>query len=269
MAAPIPVLLNGALGKMGAEIAAVVLADSAVRLCAAVERPGHPRLGDDYGMCIGKGPIGLRLTDAIDAGTAKGVVVDFSSPQSVRALLPVACRTQLPVVVGTTALSAGDDAAIRDAARAIPVLVSPNMSLGVNLLFSLTELVGRRLGNDFDIEIIEAHHRFKKDSPSGTARRLGEIAAKACNLSYDNAVRNGRAGINEAGRPKNEIGMHAVRGGDIVGDHTVLFAGMGERIELRHMAHSRRPLAAGAVAAAKWLAVQKPGLYSMKDMLGL
>jgi 4-hydroxy-tetrahydrodipicolinate reductase len=151
----------------------------------------------------------------------------------------------------------------------MPVLVSPNMSLGVNLLFSLTELVANRLKNDFDIEIIEAHHRFKKDAPSGTAKRLGEIVAQAYNLPYEKAVRDGRSGISSEDRKKNEVGMHAVRGGDIVGDHTVLFAGMGERIELRHMAHSRSTFARGAVAAAKWLSTRKAGYYSMKDVLGL
>jgi 4-hydroxy-tetrahydrodipicolinate reductase len=142
------------------------------------------------------------------------------------------------------------------------------MSLGVNLLFLLTELAAKKLGSTFDIEIVEAHHRFKKDSPSGTAARLGEIAASAIGMTYDDAVKNGRAGMVGA-RTNREIGMHAVRGGDIVGDHTVLFAGLGERLELRHVAQSRSPLAHGAVAAAKWLATQKSGLYTMRDVLGL
>jgi 4-hydroxy-tetrahydrodipicolinate reductase len=147
------------------------------------------------------------------------------------------------------------------------ILMSPNMSLGVNLLFYLTQVAAQRLRDGFDIEIIEAHHRMKKDAPSGTARRLGEIAAQARGLSYEQAVRNGREGM--AGeRPCNEIGMHAVRGGDIVGDHTVLFAGFGERIELRHAAQSRQTFARGAVAAAKWLADKPAGLYSMRDVLG-
>jgi 4-hydroxy-tetrahydrodipicolinate reductase len=149
-----------------------------------------------------------------------------------------------------------------------PVVFSPNMSLGVNLLFHLTGQIAARLGSDFDIEIIETHHRDKRDAPSGTARRLGEIAAAARGLSYDRDVRHGRAGL-VGQRSDREIGMHAVRGGDIVGDHTVLFAGTGERIEVRHAAHSRATFARGAVTAAKWLADRPPGLYTMRDVLGL
>jgi 4-hydroxy-tetrahydrodipicolinate reductase len=176
-------------------------------------------------------------------------------------LLELSRRVKTRLVIGTTGLTGTIIAGLRKTAARMPVLVSPNMSLGVNLLFSLTRLVSGKLKNDFDIEIIEAHHRFKKDSPSGTARRLGEI--------YSRMVRNGRSGTVPAGRPKNEVGMHALRGGDIVGDHTVLFAGMGERIELRHQAHSRAPLARGAVAAAKWIAGRRTGYYSMDDVLGI
>ena len=141
------------------------------------------------------------------------------------------------------------------------------MSLGVNLLFHLTGIVASRLKDDFDIEIIEAHHRFKKDAPSGTAKKLGEIAASAIGLSYKDAIVDGRTGMTGE-RKKKEIGMHAVRGGDIVGDHTVLFAGLGERLELRHMMHSRSTLARGALVAAKWLSSMKPGFYTMREVLG-
>jgi 4-hydroxy-tetrahydrodipicolinate reductase len=173
------------------------------------------------------------------------------------------------MVVGTTGLEKGDRELAQKASATIPIIVSSNMSLGVNLLFSLTELVAKRLGGAFDIEIIEAHHRFKKDSPSGTARTLGEVAARALGRTYDEAVVNGRSGMASGTRPPLEIGMHAVRGGDIVGDHTVLFAGIGERVELRHTAHSRSVFARGAVATAKWLAGKGPGFYTMKEVLGL
>ncbi len=255
---------------MGIEIGAVVLDDANVELHAAVERPGHPRRGEDYGICIGKGTCGLKVADSwsgIDC--EKTVIIDFSSPQSTGKLLELAQSRKMRLVIGTTGLSDKNLAAAEKAAERIPVLVSPNMSLGVNLLFALTELASSRLKNDFDIEIIEAHHRFKKDAPSGTARRLGEIVAAVYGLPYEKAIRNGRSGNTAIDRPKNEVGMHAVRGGDIVGDHTVLFAGIGERIELRHSAHTRTPLARGAVAAAKWLAVQGPGYYSMKNVLGI
>jgi len=268
---PLPIIINGALGKMGVSIGAVVLSDASLILSAAVEGPGHPWIGQDYGMCIGKGACGVKTTDALDAaaGLEKTVILDFSSAQSTGRLLDLALIKKMRLVIGTTGLTEKDLAIAKKTAERMPVLVSPNMSLGVNLLFSLTELISNRLKDDFDIEIIEAHHRFKKDAPSGTARHLGEIVAKTYGLPYEQTIRNGRSGNAALDRPKNEVGMHSLRGGDIVGDHTVLFAGIGERIELRHMAHSRITLARGAVAAAKWLATRGPGYYSMKDVLGI
>jgi 4-hydroxy-tetrahydrodipicolinate reductase len=266
---PLPIIINGALGKMGIEIAAIVLGDASLRLCGVVERADHPRSGEDYGICVGKGALGIKVSASIERIVANGVVIDFSSPQSTRTLVQSAAAADLRMVIGTTGLTDAENALIQKASERIAILASPNMSLGVNLLFSLTEMVSSRLKDEFDIEIIEAHHRFKKDAPSGTARRLGEIVAQAYALPYEQVVRNGRSGMATTDRARNEVGMHAVRGGDIVGDHTVLFAGIGERIELRHMMHSRSTLARGAVAAAKWLAVQKPGRYSMRDVLGI
>lgn len=267
---PLQIIVNGALGKMGAEIGALVLNDPKLRLVAAVERTGHPRIGNDYGICIGKDACGVKVTGSFNTADAgKAVIIDFSSVRSTGRLLELSRRMKTRLVIGTTGLTEKIIAGLRKTAARMPVLVSPNMSIGVNLLFSLTALVSGRLKNDFDIEIMEAHHRFKKDSPSGTARRLGEIVAETYGLPYSRMVRNGRCGTVPAGRPKNEVGMHALRGGDIVGDHTVLFAGMGERIELRHMAHSRTTFARGAVAAAKWIATRRPGYYSMNDVLGI
>lgn len=266
----IPIIINGAFGKMGVEVAGAVLADGAVSLAACVDRKGHPSCGRDYGLCIGKGPMGITAVDAVDPKLAENaVIIDFSSPQSTRALLEKAGDSKFRMVIGTTGLTDADYALAKRVALRIPLLVSPNMSLGVNLLFSIAEIAASRLKDDFDVEIIEAHHRFKKDAPSGTAKRLGEVIAKAQGGEYESRVRHGRSGISANDRPRGEIGMHAVRGGDIVGDHTVLFAGIGERIELRHMAHNRGPLARGAVAAAKWLWTQKPGYYSMLDVLGM
>ena len=267
---PLPIVINGALGKMGVEIGAVVLNDDSIMLSAAVERPGHPQIGKDYGICIGKCACGLNVTDTLDAAVLeKAVIIDFSSAQSTGKLLELARHEKMRLLIGTTGLTEKDLTGAKKAAERMPVLVSPNMSLGVNLLFALTELMSNKLKDDFDIEIIEVHHRFKKDAPSGTAHRLGEIIADAYGLPYDQVVRNGRSGNAGSGRSKTEVGMHAVRGGDVVGDHTVLFAGMGERIELRHMAHSRTALTRGAIAAARWLASQGPGYYSMKDVLGI
>lgn len=267
---PLPIIINGACGKMGIEIARIVLADTALSLAGCIEREGHPSAGQDYGECIGKGTIGLKVATSLDQVTAApGIIIDFSSPQSTAGLLKKAFDAGLRLVIGTTGLSDADYTSAKVTSERVPLLLSPNMSMGVNLLFYLTEFVTSRLKNDFDIEIIELHHRFKKDSPSGTAKKLGEVAATARGLSYDRVVRHGRSGLSENDRPAQEIGMHSVRGGDITGDHTVLFAGIGERIELRHMAHNRTPLARGAVAAAKWLASKGPGLYSMRDVLGM
>lgn len=264
------IAIIGALGKMGREIAEIVLSDNQCSLEGAIEYPEHPCVGKTYSECIGKPEGKPTVTSSISGLSGKNnVCIDFSSPDSLQRYLPEAAENNIPVVIGTTGLS--DDALsfIETFGSTIPILVSPNMSLGVNLLFSLTELVSTRLKDTFDIEIIEAHHRFKKDAPSGTAKRLGEIAAAALGLHYESCVENGRAGIFPDERSNKSIGMHAVRGGDIVGDHTVLFAGIGERIELRHVAHNRANFARGAVLGAKWLSQQNPGMYSMRDVLQL
>ncbi|NLD99370.1 MAG: 4-hydroxy-tetrahydrodipicolinate reductase [Fibrobacter sp.] len=264
------IVLAGALGRMGLEIANVIFSDDAVKLHAALEYPGHPDIGKDYGACAGKGNIGIPVLSSIDSVDLQdSVIIDFTTPKASRALLEKIADKNGKIVIGTTGMGKDELDFAGIVAKKIPVMISPNMSLGVNLLFVLTQMVTKSLKDQFDIEIIEAHHRFKKDSPSGTAKKLGEIIAQEIGLSYDEAVQNGREGISDSNRPKKEIGMHAVRGGDIVGDHTVLFAGMGERIELKHMAHSRSTFAHGAVTAAKWLALQGAGLYSMRDVLGL
>jgi 4-hydroxy-tetrahydrodipicolinate reductase len=264
------IIIIGALGRMGVEIASIVLSDDALKLRACVEYKGHPQTGNDYGVCIGKGPIGINVSDSIEAIDVTGaVIIDFSSLQSTIPTLKSLEGKKCGIVVGTTGLGDPHWDVIRNVAQSNPVIASPNMSLGVNLLFSLTRLVSQRLKETFDIEIIEAHHRFKKDAPSGTAKKLGEIVAETLGQSYEETIKDGRVGISETIRSQKEVGMHAVRGGDIVGDHTVLFAGIGERVELRHMAHSRSTFARGAVATAKWLADKGPGLYSMNDVLGL
>ncbi len=254
---------------MGREIAAAVIADRACALVGCIEQPSHQSIGKDYGALTGLGISGCTVS-AAPAGLPVGtsVIIDFSSRQATLGLLDALKGESARVVIGTTGFSDAEISLVRQSAQSIPIVLSPNMSYGVNLLFALTELAAQKLSDSFDIEIIEAHHRFKKDSPSGTARKLGEIAAHALGTSYDETVKNGRAGM-VGERPQKEVGMHAVRGGDIVGDHTVLFAGLGERIELRHVAHSRGTFAHGAVAAAKWLASRQPGLYSMRDVLGI
>lgn len=265
------IIIVGAMGKMGIEIARVIANDSDTQLVGCVDYAGHPKIGEDYGAAVGLDVKDVKIVSSIEECKERenAVIIDFSSIASTRANLERAEKINLPMVIGTTGLEKSDHDLAQKVAAKIPIIVATNMSLGVNLLFSLTEMVAQKLGANFDIEIIEAHHRLKKDSPSGTAKTLGEVAAKAIGKTYDEAVVNGRVGVIDGVRPKLEIGMHAVRGGDIVGDHTVLFAGIGERVELRHQAHSRSVFAQGAVFAAKWIANQKAGFYTMRDVLGL
>lgn len=263
------IVIHGAAGRMGREIASIVFADPDVCLSGAIESAGHPSLGQDMGVLCGLPSRGIPVTSLSQTVPVdESVIIDFTAPGATMMLLERFSESRARFVIGTTGLGEPEIALIKTASRKRAILFSPNMSMGVNLLFHITELVARRLAGLFDMEIIEAHHRHKKDSPSGTARRLGEIAAGALNQSYEESIKNGRAGL-VGERAQNEVGMHAVRGGDIVGDHTVLFAGDGERLELRHMAHSRATFAKGAVQAAKWLSTREPGLYSMKDVLGL
>ena len=211
----------------------------------------------------------LGRTDPLDAGVAAGdVVVDFSGA-GITAELLAACRGhRKPLVLGTTGHDAEQRAAIREAAGEIPIVFAANFSVGVNALFWLSREAARILGPSFDLEIVEVHHRLKKDAPSGTARRLAEILAEARALSYEEDVRHGRRGL-VGERPGDEIGVHAVRGGDVVGDHLVLFADVGERVELVHRASNRETFATGALRAAAWLPGRPPGLYDMEDVLGL
>ena len=261
------IVLFGALGRMGSEIISVILGDTGVRLSGAVEIPGHPGIGRDVGESLAKGPLGVRLSaDLSEAADSGSVIIDFTSPAGTKQVLTHIAKHGGRAVIGTTGLDEPMKKLMAEASRKGAVLTSPNMSLGVNLLFYLTDLVSRRLGEEYDIEVVEAHHRHKKDSPSGTAKRLGEIAATARDLTYQDAVRNGREGI-VGERTGKEIGMHAVRGGGIIGDHTVMFAGLEECIELRHRALNRSALARGAVVAAKWLNNAEPGQYSMRNVL--
>ena len=246
-AAPLNVILCGADGRMGQAVS-----DGAQRDPGQYQITARIARGDDF-----------------IAGFARGeVVVDFSSPIVTRDLL-AACRgAHKPLVIGTTGHDAAARTGIVEAARDIPLVFAANFSVGVNTLFWLTRQAARILGPGFDLEVIELHHRLKKDAPSGTARRLAEILAEVRNVTYDHDARHGREGV-VGERTGTEIGVHAVRGGDVVGEHTVLFAGMGERVELVHRASSRETFALGALRAAAWLHDRPPGLYDMEDVLGL
>lgn len=211
----------------------------------------------------------VALTDRLDTAIQPGsVIIDFTTPAASMAALETAMAQGAAHVLCTTGLNEIEKARVQEASKRIPVLMSPNMSLGVNLMFKVTEMVAKALGEDFDVEIVEAHHNQKKDSPSGTAFGFAEAVARGHAVDLKSKANYGREGLVGA-RPRGEIGIHAVRGGDIVGDHVVLFAGDGERIELKHMAHSRMTFAQGALRAALWLNGKAPGLYSMSDVLGL
>jgi 4-hydroxy-tetrahydrodipicolinate reductase len=238
-----------------------------ITLTAALECPGHEVLGRDAGSLAGVGNLGVPVTDDPLAADFD-VLVDFTRPAPSLAVLEV-CRTaRRAVVIGTTGFDAAQKAAIAAAAREVPVVLSPNMSVGVNLCFKLLDLAARVLGNEVDVEVIEAHHRLKVDAPSGTALRMGEVVAAALGRDLKQCAVYGREGHTGV-RERATIGFATVRAGDIVGEHTVMFAGTGERLEITHRASSRMTFAAGALRAAAWVVGQPPGLYDMHDVLGL
>ncbi|MEO5656874.1 MAG: 4-hydroxy-tetrahydrodipicolinate reductase [Nitrospiria bacterium] len=259
----------GAGGKMGARLVALAMEMPGLQLAAAVERAGHPNLGRDAGEVSGVGQLGVAIGDDLASALADGdVAIDFTSPASTARLVEQAVDAPIALVIGTTGLPAPVIETIRRAATRIPIVFAPNMSLGMNVMFKVVADVARALGPGYDVEIVEAHHRLKKDAPSGTALKLGEVLAEAIERRLDEVAVYARHG--EIGpRAPAEIGIQTVRAGDIVGDHTVVFGGLGERVEITHRASSRDTFARGALRAAEWLAGKPPGLYDMQDVLGL
>jgi 4-hydroxy-tetrahydrodipicolinate reductase len=259
----------GAAGRMGQMLVRTIAATEGAVLSAALERPGSSALGRDADELAGLGPLGVRITDdPLAALLEADGVIDFSAPAVTVEIAALAAQARIVHVVGTTGLSDDDLARLEAAARHAVIVRSGNMSLGVNLLAGLVEKVARTLGIDWDIEIVEMHHRMKVDAPSGTALLLGEAAAKGREIALaEHSVRSrdGHTGARKAG----DIGFATLRGGTVVGDHQVIFAGAGERIELTHRAEDRGIFARGAVQAALWGQGRKPGLYSMADVLGL
>lgn len=265
----VKVIVAGAAGRMGCRLVALVKQSESLSLVGAIEGHGHPSLGDDAGQVAGCGSIGVKITDGLDACVERGeVVVDFSSPAATLRHVAVAARHKRAMVIGTTGFSADESEEIRSRAKAIPCVLSPNMSVGVNLVFKLIAEMARVLGDGYDIEVIEAHHRLKKDAPSGTALKMAQVLAQATGRDLDQVGVYARHGL-IGERKKGEIGIQTIRAGDIVGDHTVLFGGMGERLEITHRAQSRDTFAAGALRAAQWAVRQPPGLYDMADVLGI
>jgi len=261
--------IAGAAGRMGCKNCLSVIKAHGMDLVGALEIENHAKLGVDIGNITGIDNIGINLTDKrYDAFSKADVVIDFTAPYATMQNLEFCREMKIAIVIGTTGLTKEQLKSMEQIATDIPVVFAPNMGIGVNLLFKITGIVARALGHDYDCEIVEAHHNQKADAPSGTAMRIAEIVAQALEQDIDKTAVYGRHGITGP-RKKDEIGISALRGGDIVGEHTVYFAGQGERIELIHRAHNREIFANGAVRAARWIVGKPAGLYSMQDVLGM
>jgi 4-hydroxy-tetrahydrodipicolinate reductase len=265
----VELVVAGAAGRMGGRIIALARDTADLRVAGAFERSGHPSLGRDAGEVAGAGHLGVPIVaDPAPLLTQGRVLVEFTAPEPSLEHLRLAAAHGAGAVVGTTGLQAPQLEEIRRLAARVPILQSPNMSVGVNLAFRVLALMAKALGDDYDIEITEIHHRMKKDAPSGTAAKMAEVVAEALGRRIEDAGVYGRHGL-VGERSTKEIGVHALRGGDVVGDHTVVFSTVGERLELTHRAHSRDTFAQGALRAARFVATARPGLYSMLDVLGL
>ena len=263
------IVVTGASGRMGQMLIETINASDRCKLVGAVERPGHSWVGQDLRFMMGGTPSKVKVTDDALAIFAKAqAIVDFTTPASTVEFAGLAAQARCVHVIGTTGMSDDDLGKIKAAARHATIVRAGNMSLGVNLLVQLTKQVAAALDEDFDIEVIEAHHNQKVDAPSGTALMLGQAAAEGRGVSLDDVSDRGRDGITGAREP-GQIGFHAIRGGDIIGEHDVLFAALGERIVLRHLASDRAVFARGALKAALWGQNRKPGEYDMLDVLGL
>jgi 4-hydroxy-tetrahydrodipicolinate reductase len=264
----ISVAILGGAGRMGMALARCASRDAGLRIGAVIEQAGHEAVGEDAGLVAGVGSTGIAITDDPGEIAKADVVIDFTFHTVVQEHARVASQHGKAMVIGTTGLNADESRAVCDASATIPIVWAPNMSLGVNLLFAMVEKAAQALGVDYDAEIVETHHRHKKDAPSGTAARLAECVAAGRKQDPVASAVYGRHGI-VGERPAGQIGVHAVRAGDTVGDHTVIFATDGERVELSHRATSRDTFAVGALRAARWVVGRPPGLYDMKAVLGL
>jgi 4-hydroxy-tetrahydrodipicolinate reductase len=265
----IKAIVVGAGGRMGGRVIHTIHEAEGIEVSGAVERQDHPSLGQDIGSVVGLGEMKVPLEGDIRKVIGDGeVVIEFTNAEVSLGNLEVASERGVPMVIGSTGFTPQQMEKVARLTERAPCVLSPNMSAGVNLMFKVVGEIARILGDDYDVEILEAHHRFKKDSPSGTAMKLGDIVASALERDFQQVGVFERKGVIGERKPK-EIGMQALRAGDIVGDHTVIFGGLGERLEVTHRAHSRDNFARGAVRAAKWVVTQPNGLYDMGDVLGL
>lgn len=258
----------GAGGRMGRMLIEATLKGEGIVLGAAFDVPGSPAIGKNAGELVGL-PADVLITDDVAAGLKQiDVLIDFTRPQGTLVHLELCRQAGVGMVIGTTGFEADGKAAIAAAARDIPVVFAPNMAVGVNVVFKLLDMAARIMNQGYDIEVVEAHHRMKIDAPSGTALRMGEVVAAALGRDLEECAIYGREGVTGE-RDPSTIGFATVRGGDIVGDHTVMFCGIGERVEITHKASSRMPYALGSLRAARFMAGRKNGLFDMQDVLGL
>lgn len=261
--------VTGAAGRMGSLIVRGVVESGDMEIAGALEAPGHPCIGSDVGTIIGGGARGVKVSDTVEEAFRDAeVILDFTFPEAAVATTRYAASAGKAMVIGTTGFTDGEIGEIHSCAERIPIVMAPNMSIGVNVMFKVASLLTSLLGDDYDVEIVETHHRLKKDAPSGTAMGLARAVAQARGEDLKNLARYERRGM-IGPRPRGEIGIQTLRAGDIVGEHTVFFAGNNERIEITHRAHTRQNFAQGAIRAARWIRGREPGLYSMMDVLGL
>jgi 4-hydroxy-tetrahydrodipicolinate reductase len=262
-------IVIGAAGRMGGRILSAIHETADIRLGGAVERNDHPALGRDAGETAGMGRWNVPLVGSLKEVVASGdVVIDFTNAEASLKNLKISAEEGKAAVIGSTGFSPQQVEEARELARRVPCVLSPNMSVGVNVMFKIVADLAAVLGDDYDIELIEAHHRMKKDAPSGTAMKLGQVLAEAVNRNFGEVGVFARKGL-IGERTRKEIGMQTIRAGDIIGEHTVLFGGLGERLEVTHRAHNRDNFARGAVRAARWVVDRKPGLYDMQNVLGI
>ena len=262
------IAVAGAAGRMGRTVIQALAEAEDARLAAALEMPGHESAGSDAGTLAGVGEQGVRIVDREAGMGSFDVLIDFTNAASALTHLEECVRRERPAVIGATGFDDSQKAAVHEMAKHVPVVLAPNMSVGVNLCLRLLQSAARALGDEVDIEIIEAHHRHKVDAPSGTALRMGEVVAEALGRDLRECAVFGREGHTGA-RDRATIGFETIRAGDIVGEHTVLFAGAGERVEITHRSSSRMNYAAGALRAARWVKGRPCGVYDMLDVLGL
>ena len=262
-------ILAGAAGRMGTRITSMICQNADIELAAAFDRPDHPRMNEDAGLVSGVGELGVRIAGSVSEVIDQGeVLIDFTAPQATLETLRAAAAKGVAMVIGTTGFTADALREVQRLALKTKVVMSPNMSVGVNVMFKIAGEMARILGKDYDMEILETHHRLKRDAPSGTAMRLAQILANGVDRDLEKVGVYARKGF-VGERTNEEIGIQSRRAGDIIGEHTVMFGGIGERLELIHRAQNRDNFAQGAVRAALWVVKKPEGLYDMQDVLGL